>query len=120
MSTKEEPFVFTNIPRVILAGNGHYKYIVTRISKNDADAIVVRGGLGMHEGFHSEILKQLQNELGEDYAVKCLGGGKIVFDSEAKTIRLYGASNAYGVEPNRISTVRMIKDSYPDFDVSAQ
>lgn len=61
--------------------------------------------------FHSGIVQK--------YHIHPLGGGMFDIDSSAQTISLYGASKAYGREPNRETTRRALLTIFPDWQITA-
>ena len=46
--------------------------------------------------YAADIFEKVQDEIGPDFHLNVLGGGKIEHDKSARTINVYGKSTGYG------------------------
>ncbi len=67
--------------------------------------------------YHKEILEKVRTETG--LHARCLGGGRIAIDPDAKTIRIGDYSSDFGKEPDRQLTVKMLQEAFPGWTVIA-
>lgn len=100
---------------IICCPRGGYKFIVI---KNEKGGMVVYADDDPQFDYHRVLLAEYQNDSG--MRARCLGGGQIRFNGEKKTIMISGSSGDFGVEPDRMETVKAIKAAYPDFEVSSR
>lgn len=47
---------------------------------------------------------------------KCVGGGRIIHNPEAKTLEIYGFSQGYGKADHTL-TQQLLSEAYPDYKV---
>lgn len=114
-----------DIPSVIMpTQDGRYKYILIKIAdKISNEKVVIRcGGLN---SFHRIILIKFRcNTKGFGFfargrQVQCLGGGKITVKKNGQRFVVFGKSLDFGAEDRRL-TAKILKDSFPDFEIIAE
>ncbi len=96
----------------IRCNNGGYKFVVLI---NEREEMIVFADDNDHFDYHWKLLAQYQHETG--LRASCIGGGRIRFDGEKKTIEIWDSSGDFGYEPDRNQTVSAIKQNYLDFEV---
>lgn len=107
----------TEIPICLIEEKGVYKYV--QISYNNE--IYIRGTkkFKYHKGIYHNFIKDLEKTGIHKPKTKCLGGGRIKFDSNEKSISVYGYSNAYGrYDGQHEKTVEILKKFYPDYNIT--
>ena len=121
-----------------LCGSGYtpeFKFVVVKITdKGGSSKLIIRGVVGLR--FHVEILARfVRNELAGEYRTNdagvanlvgelefaVLGGGMMEANAshgpisvwgrniDPMTMRVWGASRAFGMEPDRTETIRMLQ-----------
>src|SRR5438046_3129514 len=79
-----------------------FKFVVCELSDELGNKrLVVRAD--PHADWHKEIVARFKREA-VNFTVKCVGGGKVRFDYDTKTINLFDHSGDYGREPDRTQT----------------
>lgn len=108
------------LQEVDITPDGGYKFIVANvIDGNDKSKLVVRANRTCDH--HCDILAILQREVRpHGLYTKCVGGGRIKINLDAKTIHIWDYSDVFGKEPDRQQTVRMLQAAFPEFQVSGQ
>lgn len=107
------------IPVVVIDFTGYRKFIVAQLTLGESTKTILRTGDSY--GAHKDILVALWEGLrGSDIKANCPGGGFIMVNRDQKTIDLSGYSVAFGREPDRQETVRLIQAAYPDFTVKEE
>ncbi|KAK6046239.1 Janus/Ocnus family protein [Cooperia oncophora] len=76
---------------------------------------IVRGYYKCH--FHVDILRAAREDAGPSYSLKCIGGGRIRHEDDAKEILVYGYSHGFGQADHSI-TVDILKKRYPDYHIT--
>ncbi|CAL8464400.1 g3935 [Coccomyxa elongata] len=124
MSSQQQPgegnssFWKQDVREVDIDEHGTYKYVLLRLESKDSSEsrLLVRGNC--RAGYHKDVL-ELANELDADSTSQLvpLGGGRIAFNEENKTISIYGYSSAYDQAPHDITAV-LVRRSYPFHTVS--
>ncbi|XP_061894664.1 si:dkey-51e6.1 [Entelurus aequoreus] len=97
---------------------GTFKYILVRVKVKDGDEYkdIVRGTKSAE--YHSHIFEELvlaMEALGME--CECLGGGKIEHNSQAKTLRVYGESTAFGKADHSLSAEKL-KSVFDDYEIA--
>lgn len=110
----------TDVPEVVVDPSGGYKFIVAKLTdSNGKEKLVVRA-MEEHCDYHDDILNWLKREVSSSgLKTFCIGGGRIEVSPDEKIIRIWGESGAFGKEPNREETVRMLQAAFPEFQVTA-
>lgn len=110
----------TDVPEVVVDPSGGYKFIVAKlIDDNGGEKLVVRAK-EEHCDYHDDLLSWLRREVSSSgLKAFCIGGGRIKVSSDEKTIRIWNKSGAFGKEPDRERTVRMLQAAFPEFNVTA-
>ncbi|KJH46212.1 Janus/Ocnus family protein [Dictyocaulus viviparus] len=67
--------------------------------------------------FHANILDIARKNSGSLFELKCVGGGRIRHENDAKEILVYGYSQGYGQADHSI-TVDILKKYYPDYHIT--
>ncbi|KAK5973084.1 Phosphohistidine phosphatase [Trichostrongylus colubriformis] len=83
----------SDIPDVDIDPSGTFKYILIKCSDKSSNESknIVRGYYKCT--FHVDILRTAREDAGSSYKLKCIGGGRIRHDDNAKEILVYGYSN---------------------------
>jgi len=89
------------------------KFILAKVSLKGNSKTVLRA---KEVQFHNDIYLKLQEEVGEGFKIDVTGGGMIFVNPNDKTIRLSGASTAFGVPDFKI-VEELLKKDYPQFKV---
>lgn len=110
--------MINSVAEVRIDSRGGYKFIVAELTdSNGAKRLVVRADQGCD--YHRDILAGLRQEVRSlGLGARCIGGGQISIDPDAKKISIRGSSGDFGVEPDRNETVRMLKEAYPEYQVT--
>jgi|SRR3989338_2917486 len=105
------------VPVVALELGGHRKFIVARLTDaGGREKIVFRAQRKV--SVHIDLVRDLEDEVeGSQIRVRCIGGGIMFSSAEENIISLAGYSQKYDREPDRASTVAMLKEAYPGFTV---
>ena len=107
----------TEIPICFIENKGVYKYV--QISYNNEIYIRGKKKFKYHKGIYHNFIKEIEKTGIQKPKTKCLGGGRIKFDSNEKSIFVYGYSNAYGrYDGQHEKTVEILKKFYPDYNIS--
>jgi len=110
------------IPVVKCIGDEGYKFIVVRVVDTEAkeEKFIIRAHQNLQ--YHRNILAWLkEQELGgTGLKSTCIGGGRIRFDHENKTIKIWDRSGDFGKEPERALTVAILQEAYQGYVVSEQ
>lgn len=129
------PSSLDGVPEVVIA-EGKWKYVQIRLYPLDAEdgeyhKRVVRNasGLSYHADMYSDAMYKLESE-GVRVSGKVVGGGRIVLDSKAKRVSVYGYSKTFGHNPSKRdadgrtvfkgcneTTAEIIRRNYPGFTV---
>ncbi|XP_031836879.1 sex-regulated protein janus-A isoform X2 [Nomia melanderi] len=107
------------VPAVDIDGHGRFKYILINVhdeTSNDSKTIV-RGyaRASWHADIFDETCKQLEPY--PSLKPKCLGGGRIEHDPDARTIKVYGYSQGFGKADHEVSG-GLLKEKYPDYTIT--
>lgn len=105
------------LPEVVIDAFGGRKFIIAQLGDAaDNKRLVVRANQECN--YHDDILKLLRQEV-RPYGLNahCIGGGRIEINPETTTIRIWGKSVIFGLEPDRKETVRMLQAAFPDFRI---
>lgn len=109
--------IINDVPSVIMpAQDGVYKHILIKVTDEIGnEKMIVRcGGL-----FHRIILIKFRWAEGFMLArgrrARCLGGGKISVEKGRRFI-IFGKSLDFGAEDRKLTT-KILKDSFPDFEI---
>jgi hypothetical protein len=89
------------------------KFILAKVSDRRSSKVILRAE---EVGFHNEIYLKLQEELGENFKIDVIGGGNLYLNNNDKTIRLSGASTAFGPPDYKLAQELLQKD-YSTFKV---
>ncbi|XP_042272689.1 14 kDa phosphohistidine phosphatase [Thunnus albacares] len=108
----------TKIPDVEIDPEGTFKYILVRVKVKDGDVHkdIVRGTKSAQ--YHNHIFEKVSpamEALGME--CKCLGGGKIEHNSQAKKIRVFGESTGFGKADHSVSAEKL-KSAFSDYEVT--
>lgn len=106
----------SELPVVIIDEEGGYKFIVAKVSEGEASKLVVRANASCE--LHRYILSKLELEA-SGLNARCIGGGRIEINPTNKTIKIWGKSGDFGLEPDRANTVRMLSGAFPDFKIES-
>jgi hypothetical protein len=110
------------IPVVKCVGEEGYKFIVVRVIniENQQNKTIIRARQDCK--YHRDILAWFkEQELGgTGLRSGCIGGGRICFDHENKTIKIWDYSGDFGKEPDRALTVAILQEAYQGYVVSEQ
>lgn len=110
--------VMDSVPNVDISGDGKYKYILVNVidPKSNQSKLIVRGFSDCQ--YHDNIFQKIKPTLEEKgLKAEVLGGGKIVFESDKKSINVFGESTAFGPADHQKS-VSILEKIYPDFKVT--
>src|SRR3989344_9469977 len=107
-----------DVQEVVIDPSGGYKFIVAKLTdSNGGEKLVVRAQENC--GYHNDILNLLRHEVRPSgLNARCIGGGRIEINPEAKTIRIWSKRGGFGAEPDRQETVRMLQAAFPEFQVA--
>lgn len=107
------------VAEVVIDRTGGYKFIVAEVTDGVTSRLVVRAQENC--SYHRDILDVLQRNLrANGMTACCIGGGRIAIDPGAMTINIWSSSGDFGVEPNRVETVRMLQSAYPEWKVTGK
>uniref|UniRef100_A0A0R3RXP7 Sex-regulated protein janus-A n=1 Tax=Elaeophora elaphi TaxID=1147741 RepID=A0A0R3RXP7_9BILA len=114
-STVRMPLV--DVPSAKIDPDGVFKYILIKVIEKASmkEKLIVRGYARC--AFHGDVLDETEKELGSDYELSCLGGGRIKHEPKDRTILVYGYSQGYGPADHQKS-VDILKEKYPDYKIS--
>ncbi|EYC25582.1 hypothetical protein Y032_0011g1286 [Ancylostoma ceylanicum] len=106
-----------DVPDVDIDPSGTFKYILIKCTDNSSkeEKHIVRGYYKCH--FHADILKVAREAAGPEFKLKCVGGGRIKHEDQAKEILVYGYSQGYGQADHAV-TVDILKKRYPDYNIT--
>lgn len=106
-----------NVKDVVIDAKDGYKFIVAELSDGSGSKkLVVRAD--QERDYHDDILKALKREVEPcGLRARCIGGGRIAVNPTAKTICIWGDSGAFGEEPDREQTLRMLQAAFLDYEV---
>nr|CAD7256671.1 unnamed protein product [Timema shepardi]CAD7403348.1 unnamed protein product [Timema poppensis]CAD7569464.1 unnamed protein product [Timema californicum] len=99
---------------------GTFKYVLINVfdksSGEEHPKMIVRGfkWAEYHADIYDNTAAKLQ-KLGLD--TECLGGGRIIHDSENKRIKVFGYSIGFGRADHEL-TVGVLKKNYPDYEIT--
>lgn len=107
----------SDIPDVDIDPSGTFKYILIKCvdKSSNEEKYIVRGYYKCN--FHADILAVAREDAGSAYKLKCVGGGRIRHEDDAKEILVYGYSQGYGKADHSI-TVDILKKRYPDYKIT--
>ncbi|KAK6037203.1 Janus/Ocnus family protein [Cooperia oncophora] len=107
----------SDIPDVDIDPSGTFKYILIKCTDKSSMETkhIVRGYYKCH--FHVDILRAAREDAGPSYSLKCIGGGRIRHEDDAKEILVYGYSHGFGQADHSI-TVDILKKRYPDYHIT--
>ncbi len=89
------------------------KFILVKISDGRSSKVVLRAE---EVEFHNEIYMKMKDELGSNFEIEVIGGGKLYLDNNEKTIRLSGSSTAFGAPDYKLAQ-QLLKTNYSNFKV---
>ncbi|VDK82888.1 unnamed protein product [Litomosoides sigmodontis] len=97
--------------------DGVFKYILIKVIEKSSkkDKLIVRGYARC--AYHADILNETEKELGSDYELLCLGGGRIKHESKNHAILVYGYSQGYG-QADHQKSVDVLKTKYPNYKIT--
>ncbi len=83
------------------------------------------GVISLPQEYHREIAWEYARRTGKtqtwepqgDLEFQVLGGGRLIFNPEAKRMELYDCSGDFGYEPSRERTVEILQESHPDYEI---
>ncbi len=83
------------------------------------------GVISLPQEYHREIAGEYARRTGKrqtwsprgDLEFEVLGGGRLIFDTDAKRMELYDCSGDFGWEPSRERTMEILRGSHPDYEV---
>ncbi|XP_028818303.1 14 kDa phosphohistidine phosphatase [Denticeps clupeoides] len=110
--------LLSKVPDVEIDPDGMFKYILVRVKAKDGAGHkdVVRGTKSAE--YHNHIFEKVNPAVGAlGLECACLGGGKIEIDSQAKKLRVFGESTAFG-KADHAATVEKLKSVYEDFEIT--
>ena len=108
---------------VKFTGPGTYKYILLKITDQDGNIRhIVRGNIDC--AFHNDIFNWfVENETIPEHKdtlkIECLGGGKVTYNDESKSILIFGTSGGFGKADHNLSA-EIIQKELPDIEVKVQ
>ncbi|KAH0615638.1 hypothetical protein JD844_005099 [Phrynosoma platyrhinos] len=106
------------VPDVDIDPDGVFKYVLIRVAPEGSGPAkdVVRGYAWAE--YHADIFDRVSEELEKlGFRCRCLGGGRINHQREAKKIHVYGYSVGFGRAKHSVSTEKL-KATYPDYEVT--
>jgi phosphohistidine phosphatase len=107
------------IAEVVVDASGGYKFIVAEVTDGATTRLVVRADKDCV--LHRHILRGTRDQLSpHGLQARCIGGGRILINPEAKTIKIWDRSGDFGFEPDRGETVRMLCSAFPDFSITLE
>ncbi|VDM08263.1 unnamed protein product [Wuchereria bancrofti] len=85
-----------DVPGAKIDPDGVFKYILIKVIEKATkkEKLIVRGYARC--AYHGDVLGETEKELGTDYELLCLGGGRIKHESKDHSILVYGYSQGYG------------------------
>ncbi|VDL79372.1 unnamed protein product [Nippostrongylus brasiliensis] len=88
----QQDMPLSDIPDVDIDPSGTFKYILIKCTDKttNEEKQIVRGYYKCT--FHADILSVAREAAGPNYKLKCLGGGRIRHEDDAKEILVYGYS----------------------------
>lgn len=113
------PELLPGIPEVELdeeAGTCKYVQIQITLPGSEAPLLAIRHApLEYHDDIFQAARATMRatGSLPEGTSVKCIGGGRLAFDGQSKSIRVYGYSMAYG-RPDHSKAVAALYRRYPE------
>jgi phosphohistidine phosphatase len=120
-STASAGATTTRVPSVQVA-EGTHKYVLIRATApigvaDEQYFVTSQHGAAYHRDAAEPLIEQLEYE-GYD-RIDVTGGGRIRFDSAAKTMHIYGFSYGFGLADHAISRRVVLDDPrYKEFDVT--
>ena len=115
----------SDLKECIIDNNGKFKYIQIKVNdiKNQNESKIIIRGTSDNVKYHKDIFTNFINneinnniQMKNNYSFEIIGGGKIIFNNENKTIILYGYSTAYGPADHSL-TSSIIKKYYPNYEI---
>jgi phosphohistidine phosphatase len=107
------------VAEVVVDASGGYKFIVAEVSDGTITRLVVRADQSCE--LHRYILRGTREQLSpHGLQARCIGGGRILINPEAKTVKIWDKSGDFGFEPDRMETVRMLQSAFPDFVITEE
>ena len=99
------------VPTVEIDGDGKFKYVLLKMSVQGMSSpqTVVRGYL--RKAYHVDVMEEAVRRI-PGATAECLGGGRIRHDTTAKTIFVYGYSQAFGLA-DHAKTCELLRASFP-------
>ncbi|WKX92149.1 hypothetical protein Q1695_010293 [Nippostrongylus brasiliensis] len=113
----QQDMPLSDIPDVDIDPSGTFKYILIKCTDKttNEEKQIVRGYYKCT--FHADILSVAREAAGPNYKLKCLGGGRIRHEDDAKEILVYGYSQGYGRADHSVA-VDILKKRYPDYKIT--
>ncbi|KAM3717592.1 UV-stimulated scaffold protein [Dirofilaria immitis] len=107
----------TDVPNAKIDPDGVFKYILIKVIEKVSrkEKLIVRGYSRCD--YHGDVLEETEKELGSNYELVCLGGGRIKHESKNHNILVYGYSQGYGPADHQKS-VDILREKYPDYKIS--
>ncbi|MCP9262633.1 Sex-regulated protein janus-A [Dirofilaria immitis] len=110
----------TDVPNAKIDPDGVFKYILIKIITGDRKSFeereTDRTWISRCD-YHGDVLEETEKELGSNYELVCLGGGRIKHESKNHNILVYGYSQGYGPADHQKS-VDILREKYPDYKIS--
>lgn len=98
--------------------DGDHKYILALISDGKGSLYALASwDRPWHVNIASDYARMLQDE-GKSLE-SILGGGRLVIDREAKSIRTYDVSGSYGQAPLG-EVEKVLKENFPDYKITVE
>ena len=133
---------FDDLPTVIVGTTATCKFIVAQLSYGGRKKTVLRATdlCKYHAGILNRTLWRKYHthtcagnnapreeylcekcDCGCEVRIRCLGGGRIRVDADAKTVHIWDRSGGYGLEPDReTATVAMLRTAYPEYEIACE
>lgn len=110
--------ILENVPEIDI-DKGEFKYMLFKLvdTKANESKTIIRGYISA--AWHDDIYEQVNDEM-KKYAeieVESLGGGRIMLNTEKKTMQVYGLSYEYGIADHG-ATAGILKKKYPDYFIT--
>lgn len=107
-----------SIPVVDIDGDGKFKYVLLQLTPTGGGGptVVVRGYAGC--AFHADVMAEAVRRAGAGVRAACLGGGRIRHDAAARTLFVYGYSQAFGRGDHALAC-DLLRARYPDYAAAA-
>jgi phosphohistidine phosphatase len=107
----------SSIPNVAIDPSGTFKYILVKVTDpaSKDSKLIVRGFERC--AYHSDILDEVKSIEGGDLEYQPLGGGKIIFEPDNKSLFIYGKSDGYG-QADHQKSVNILQEKYPDYSIT--